>query len=67
MAFTIFPWMLSVVNGGFNYGLWTFEDNEFVNDVQGGTNGIYLQSISGAQGEVIHTILIQNNVFKTLD
>ena len=53
-------------DGGFNYGLWTFENNEFINDVQGGTNGIYLQSISGTQGEVLHTILIQNNVFKNI-
>ncbi|MDD4212933.1 MAG: Ig-like domain-containing protein [Bacilli bacterium] len=52
--------------GGFNYGVWTFENNEFVNDVQGGNNGIYLQSVSGTLGDVVHTIVIQNNLFKNI-
>lgn len=53
-------------DGGYNYGLWAFEHNEFINDVQGANNGIYLQSISGLQGDVMHTILISNNIFKNI-
>ncbi|MFA7126594.1 MAG: Ig-like domain-containing protein [Bacilli bacterium] len=52
--------------GGYNYGDWIFENNEFINDVQGGNNGIYLQSVSGILEDAYQTILIKNSVFKNI-
>ncbi len=52
--------------GGYNYGDWVIENNEFYNDVQGGYNAIYLQSISGDEEGVYQTISIINNTIKNV-
>ncbi|MBO7079984.1 MAG: InlB B-repeat-containing protein [Bacilli bacterium] len=48
-------------DGGYNYGKWEFLNNKFYNDAQQGTNGIYLQSVSGS--EVLQEIYVLNNEF----
>ena len=51
-------------DGGFNNGKWEFYNNKFYNDELKGTNGIYLQSVSGDQ--VLQEIYISNNEFKNI-
>lgn len=53
-------------DGGYNYGDWVFEYNEFINDTLGAYNGIYLQSVSGKLNDKSQTILIANNKFKNI-
>lgn len=48
-------------DGGYNNGTWEFLNNKFYNDTLKGTNGIYLQSVSGNQ--VLQEIYILNNEF----
>ena len=50
--------------GGFNNGKWEFYNNKFYNDELKGTNGIYLQSVSGDQ--VLQEIFIYYNEFKNI-
>ncbi len=54
------------VEGGFNYGVWTFANNEFKNDEVSGTNGIYFQSVSGILNEKYQEIIITNNLFENI-
>ncbi len=53
-------------DGGFNYGLWTFSNNEFKNDTVSGTNGIYFQSVSGAVDGKYQEITVTNNLFENI-
>ena len=48
-------------DGGYNNGKWEFLNNKFYNDTLKGTNGIYLQSVSG--DKVLQEIYILNNEF----
>ena len=48
-------------DGGYNNGKWEFLNNKFYNDEQKGTNGIYLQSVSG--NIVLQEIYILHNEF----
>ena len=48
-------------DGGYNNGKWEFLNNKFYNDEVQGTNGIYLQAVSGDQ--ILQEIHILNNDF----
>ena len=51
-------------DGGYNNGKWEFYYNKFYNDELKGTNGIYLQSVSGDQ--ILQEIFIEYNEFKNI-
>ena len=51
-------------DGGYNNGKWEFYNNKFINDELKGTNGIYLQSVSGDQ--ILQEIYIYYNEFKNI-
>ncbi len=52
-------------NGGYNYGLLSFTNNEFVQDSMGGYNGIYFRIYGGGTGSECR-IIIDNNYFKNI-
>lgn len=52
--------------GGYNYGKWTFDNNTFKNDQKQAYNGIYLQSVSGAENGKCQEIYITNSLFENI-
>ena len=52
--------------GGYNYGVWTFDKNVFKNDEVSGNNGIYFQSVSGIKEDKYQEIVITNNTFENI-
>ena len=53
-------------DGGYNYGVWTFDNNVFKNDKVQGNNGIFLQSVSGILDEEYQSVVITNNTFENI-
>ncbi|MFA6662210.1 MAG: Ig-like domain-containing protein, partial [Bacilli bacterium] len=69
-SFTNFKRDAVRLDGGYNYGLWSFVNNSFVNDELGGYNGLYFRSVGSTQSvygtDVSQKVTISSNYFKNI-
>lgn len=53
--------------GGYNTGKWVFDGNEFINDAPNTCdNAVFLEAVSGSDGDGWQQIVVQRNVFKNI-